>query len=136
MGIVYADITLKNLNDVITANIGVISEGEIRQKTVQAIVDTGAISMVINEELCEELGLEITGKRQVTYGNNASEIVNIAGDLEVHWKDRSFPCPALITSTDGPVLLGVIPLEGLDLIVDPVRQKLVGAHGDKVVYRV
>ncbi|MDR0551023.1 MAG: hypothetical protein LBG72_03275 [Spirochaetaceae bacterium] len=32
------------------------------------------------------------------------------------------------------ILLGVLPLEGMDLIVDPARQKLVGAHGDQVVY--
>jgi hypothetical protein len=29
------------------------------------------------------------------------------------------------------VLLGAIPLEDMDLMVDPVRQQLVGVHGDE-----
>jgi hypothetical protein len=33
----------------------------------------------------------------------------------------------------GKPLLGVIPLEFMDLIVDPVRRELVGANGDKAV---
>jgi hypothetical protein len=31
------------------------------------------------------------------------------------------------------ILLGAIPLEDMDLIVDPVDQKLVGKHGDEPV---
>ena len=31
----------------------------------------------------------------------------------------------------GNILLGVIPLEHMDLMVDPVSQTLVGAHGEK-----
>ncbi|MDR0474657.1 MAG: hypothetical protein LBH43_13425 [Treponema sp.] len=32
-------------------------------------------------------------------------------------------------------LLGVLPLEVMDLMVDTVNQRLVGAHGDHPVYR-
>jgi hypothetical protein len=32
------------------------------------------------------------------------------------------------------VLLGVLPLEGMDLKIDPKKQELVGVHGDEVVY--
>ena len=32
------------------------------------------------------------------------------------------------------VLLGAIPLEGLDLMVNPVTQELVGAHGDEMEF--
>ena len=131
MGTVYSDITLKNLKDVLNAEDGYISGSEIRQKMVQAIVDTGAMSMVINEELREELGLEITGEKGVTLANNAREVVKKTSALEIHWKNRSFTCTALVGSANGPILLGVIPLEGLDLMVDPVRLKLVGAHGDE-----
>jgi hypothetical protein len=31
------------------------------------------------------------------------------------------------------ILLGAIPLEDMDLMVDPVNQKLTGVHGDKIV---
>jgi hypothetical protein len=34
------------------------------------------------------------------------------------------------------ILLGAIPLEGLDLMVNPVTQELVGAHGDQFIYDI
>jgi len=32
------------------------------------------------------------------------------------------------------VLLGLLPLEEMDLIVNPSRHELVGAHGDTIEY--
>jgi len=43
--------------------------------------------------------------------------------------------PALVIENSPDFLLGVLPLEGMDLIVDTVNQKLIGAHGKKPVYR-
>jgi hypothetical protein len=34
------------------------------------------------------------------------------------------------------ILLGALPLEGLDLYVDPVNQRLTGVHGDRRVHLV
>jgi hypothetical protein len=34
------------------------------------------------------------------------------------------------------VLLGAIPLENMDIMVDPKRQRLVGVHGDQPIGRV
>ena len=42
-------------------------------------------------------------------------------------------CEPLVIPGDGKVLFGAIPLEDMDLIVDPVRQVLTGAHGDEIV---
>jgi len=38
---------------------------------------------------------------------------------------------AWVTVTDSSI--GVIPLEFMDLIVDPIRQELVGANGDEAL---
>jgi len=131
MGTVFADITLKNVKDIHMAENGYIKKEEVRQTTLKAIVDTGAMSLVINEELRRELGLEIVGEKRVTFGNASKETVKRAGPVEVHWKNRDIICQPLVASESGRILLGVIPLEGMDLMVDPVRQELVGAHGDE-----
>jgi hypothetical protein len=44
--------------------------------------------------------------------------------------------PALVVEDATEILLGVLPLEGLDLMVDPVNQKLVGVHGDQPMFLV
>jgi len=131
MGTVHANITLKNYNDILGIKGESTKEEAVRQMAVEAIVDTGAMSLVINEEVRRELGLEIVGEKRVTFGNNRKEIVKRAGPVEIHWKNREMMCQPLVTSESGPILLGVIPLEGMDLMVDPVRLELVGAHGDE-----
>ncbi|MDR0315451.1 MAG: hypothetical protein LBH97_00960 [Treponema sp.] len=42
-------------------------------------------------------------------------------------------CEPWVVSGNGKILLGAIPLENMDLIVDPARQVLTGAHGDEEV---
>ena len=130
MGYVFADITLKNAFDVMTCKHGQIKESEIRQKTVKAMVDTGAGTLVINEAIMQELGLDVDGEKVVTLANKTPERCKIAEPLEVHWKNRNMTCKPWVLKEESHVLLGAIPLEDMDLIVDPARGEVVGAHGD------
>jgi hypothetical protein len=107
MGPVYAEITLKNAGDATNVRRSYIKEPEIRQTTVTALVDTGAAQ---------------------AYG--------LTDSVQIHWKDRKAICQAVIIPNASDVLLGVIPLESMDLIINPVEQELTGAHGDKAVFRV
>jgi predicted aspartyl protease len=51
MGTVKTEITLKNVIDAGNAKRGIIKEAEIRAITVEAIVDTGASTIVITEDV-------------------------------------------------------------------------------------
>ena len=133
MGFVHAEITLKNVEDVFRAKNGLIKDHEIRQATVTAMVDTGAGTLVINEKLRLQLGLGVEGERRATLANDAKEMVKIAEPVSVRWENRDMVCRPLVISGNGEILLGAIPLEDMDLIVDPVRQALAGAHGDEIV---
>jgi clan AA aspartic protease len=133
MGFVHADITLKNASDTMACKRRFINEQEIRQTTLDVVVDTGAVTLIINEELQRQLGLEIRGTRQATLANNTKETVKIVDPVEVHWKNREMTCQPWVLSGNGRVLLGAIPLENMDLIVDPAKQELVGAHGEEEV---
>jgi len=132
MGLVHAEITLKNIKDKVKAEIGYIKEAEIRQTVVKAVVDTGAMTLVINEKLRRQLGLGVKGTQEATLADNTKKMIKIAEPVEVHWKNRSMTCQPWVVSS-GRILLGAIPLENMDLMVDPVSQTLVGAHGEKEV---
>ena len=132
MGLVHAEITLKNAVDVGACRRRFIKETEIRQATVRATVDTGAMTLVINEQLRRQLGLGVVGRKQATLANNVKETVQIAEAVEVRWKNRSMVCRPWVVGS-GRILLGAIPLENMDLIVDPAGQELVGAHGEEEV---
>ena len=134
MGHVSAQLTLRNHYDAIRAKKRELPECDVRQVTVTAMVDTGATSLVINKELFEKLGLDIREEREVTFANDAKEVCKLTDPLDIHWKDRSVVMSALVVENASDILMGVLPLEGMDLMVDTVNQRLVGAHGDRLVY--
>ena len=133
MGTVHAEITLKNVEDSFKARDGLIKDQEIRQTTVTAIVDTGAATLVINEDQRLQLGLGIRGECHARLANNFRETVRIADPVRVCWKNRDMVCEPWVVAGSPKVLLGAIPLENMDLIVDPTKQELTGAHGDEIV---
>ena len=133
MGLVYEEITLKNAGDVTNARRGIINELAIRQAAVTAMVDTGAGTLIINEAIRQQLGLDVVGERRATLANDTDELCKITEPVEVHWNNRSASVRAVVISGNGDILLGALPLEDMDVMVDPVQQRLVGAHGDEVV---
>ena len=63
--------------------------------------------------------------------DNTRITVQIADPVEISWKNRRMICqPWVIPYAERP-LLGLIPLENMDLMVDPINRKLVGVHGDE-----
>ena len=135
MGHVNTQITLKNIKDKFKAEVGIIQKTEIRQATIDVMVDTGATMLVINKELFQQLGLDAAEEREITLANDTKETCTITEPIEIHWENRSIAMPAVVIEDASEFLLGVIPLEGMDLIVDTVNHRLIGAHGDHPVYR-
>ena len=131
MGQVFAEITLKNAGDVTLSEHGYKQENEIRQTTVKILVDTGAGTLVITESLQQKLGLKTRKEKPARMANSDSVNVKEADPVEVHWKNRSMVCRPLIVPGAKIALLGLIPLEDMDLMVDPIGQTVVGAHGEE-----
>jgi clan AA aspartic protease len=134
MSLVYEDIILKNATEVGMVERGLIKEPEIHETTVRCMVDTGAWTLVINEEVRAALGLKINGSRKSTLANGDTVTSNMTEPVDVWWKDRSTTCRAVVLPNATKILLGAIPLEDMDLMVDPVAEKLVGRHGDEALY--
>jgi clan AA aspartic protease len=103
--------------------------------TVRSLIDTGAGSIVINEETREKLGLDIIGNRSGTLADGTKNFYRLAGPVEVIWKDRYTTCDAIVLPDANEILLGAIPLEGMDLTINPKRE-LVGVHGDEIVLMI
>ena len=136
MGQVNVELTLKNAGDIAKAASAYIKEQEIRQTVVEAVVDTGAGTLVINEETRQKLGLSVKSEGYATLGDSSKIACQRVEPVEILWQNRSTTCHPVVLQGSEEILLGVIPLEDMDLMVDPVRQTLTGAHGDEVVYMV
>jgi len=132
---VYAEITVTNASDITKAKNGHIAEKDIRSANITAIVNTKATTLVINEELCRKLGLDIEKTQIACLAGDVKGACNVTELVKIQWKDRHAYSSAVVLA-EGTPLLGVIPLEFMDLVVDPVRRELVGAHGDQAVLMV
>ncbi|MDR1216893.1 MAG: hypothetical protein LBK25_09440 [Treponema sp.] len=132
MGEVRTEITLVNLRDAANAQSGFIPKSEVRQLTIDAVVDTGAWTLVINEKTRAKLGLLIEDPAETTLAGGVKIPSGTTEPVRIYWKDRKTTCEAVVLSGEEDVLMGAYPLEGLDLMIHPKTQEVVGAHGDKV----
>jgi clan AA aspartic protease len=134
MGCFKEEITLENILDRGFAERGYIKEEEIRTLKVEAMPDTGAWTLVINEEVRQKLGLNIEETSESTLADGKTDTYDVTGGIKIRWKDRSIILPAVVVPDAKDILLGALPLEAMDLMVDPVHQKLVGVHGDQPLH--
>jgi clan AA aspartic protease len=136
MGTVKTQITLKNAGDVTMAERGHITDAQVRALTVEALADTGAWTLVIDENTCQQLGLKLKGPEPGVLADGTTVVYQITDGVEVHWKDRQTVCPALVVPGADDILFGALPMEGMDLIVHPRKEEVIGAHGDTALYKL
>ena len=130
MGHVYADITLLNAIDVGLALRGNIPSESIRKMEVNAMVDSGAMTLTFNEEIARQLGLDVKKRQEVVLADGSIRRCDYVGPVDIHFENRFASCNALVLPGADEVLLGVIPLEEMDVIIDPMTQKL-AVHPDR-----
>ncbi|GMO48556.1 MAG: hypothetical protein Ta2G_04390 [Termitinemataceae bacterium] len=136
MGTVCEKITLKNVLDAGNAVRGILAKDKVREITVEAIVDTGAGTLVISDEIQKTLGLMTEEVDTSTLANGQKVYTKRAEAVKVCWQDRSMVCSPVVLPGAPNVLLGAIPLEDMDLIVDPKNQRLIGKHGDEPLWHI
>ena len=134
MGIVNTEITLKNLNDDVIAKNGYIKPEEVRTATITAVADTGSLHLVITEDIQKKLGLGFKDEKTANIANGQSVKCYLTDAVEIQWKNRRTVLPAVVIPGSEKVLFGAIPMEAMDLMVNPVNQEVVGVHGDKEEY--
>ena len=130
MGHVYADILLMNSVDAILAQRGDLPKENVRKMEVHALVDSGAMTLTINEKIAKKLGLEVQKQMEVTLADGSYRKCDYVGPVFIYFENRIASCLALVLPGADEILLGVIPLEEMDVIIDPITQKL-AVHPDR-----
>lgn len=125
MGLVYADITLINKEDLVLAKRNIIGQEEVKQMTVSMLVDTGSIYMCINETIKEQLQLQTIEKRKGQLANGEVVEYDLVGPIEVKFKNRRCNVDAMVLPGDSEPLLSAIPLEDMDVLIHPYRRELI-----------
>ncbi|MDR1964308.1 MAG: clan AA aspartic protease [Planctomycetaceae bacterium] len=124
MGFAHATITLTNSGDEAVAARGFLPPESVRKTEVRALVDSGASTLVINDTIKNQLGLRVQETAEISLADGSSQVCEIVGPVDIRFKNRHTVTYALVIPTASDVLLGVIPLEGMDVIIDPKTQEL------------
>ena len=131
MGKIIVQMKLTNHADLVLRAAKVL-KGAPRTLKAEALVDTGATRLYLQAGVIKQLGLRRSGevKSKTTNGVRRRAVYEPVR-LEVMGRYGSFD--VVEVDDDVPNLLGQIPLEYLDFVVNPKAQKLIPnpAHGDK-----
>jgi clan AA aspartic protease len=125
MGLVYADIELINAGDLEMVKRNFLEPEEVKRMHVTALVDTGSYMLCINENIKEQLQLSTNERRKGELANGQIIEYDVAGPLEVKFKNRRCIVEAMVLPGDSEVLLGAIPLEDMDVLIHPQKQELI-----------
>ena len=125
MGLVYADIELINAVDFENAKRHIIGEDEVRSVTLNALVDSGAYMMAINETIQSQLELPFVEKRKVQIADSSVAEYDVVGPVYIRFANRKATCNAFVLPGNSEPLLGAIPMEEMDVLIHPLRQELV-----------
>src|SRR5580692_869282 len=138
MGQVYADIEIINGGDLEMVHRGHLDPDEIKRMNVRILVDTGSLMLCINEHLQEYFQLKINGKKPFQLANGELVICDIVGPIKLIFKNRDTTCDAIVLPGDSEPLLGLIPMEAMDVLISPTRHELVvnPAHPEGALLRL
>jgi predicted aspartyl protease len=131
MGRVTVQAKIESLEDLLLLRKGLIAADQAHSVEVaDALVDTGATMLSLPGKLIKALELQpVRTRKAIT--SSGPVTVQIYGTVRLTIQDRDCVTDVSEVPDDCPVLIGQIPLEQLDFVVDMTGRKLIGnpAHG-------
>ncbi len=120
MGICYGELILRNP-----------IRTDLQPIPVKAIADTGATYLCIPSHVAIQLGLAALEQREVILADGSHRSIDYVGPIEVRFANRRCFVGAMVMGDQ--VLLGAIPMEDMDLVVNPqLRQVTVNPDSPNV----
>jgi clan AA aspartic protease len=124
MGKVMTKLTLENIVDRGNAANGLIRPDQVRRVEVDALVDTGATTLVLPADIAAKLGVAFRDRKTARMADGSlSEVARVSG-LYIEILGRDMTGDALVVPAGATPLIGQVQLEMLDLVVDPRSQEI------------
>lgn len=138
MGKVLVLAKIENLEDLYKVNSGLLPAEQVRTVEVtDALIDTGAVGLLLPSRLIAQLGLQPLQIRQArTIAGQVPLNMYRAVRLTVQGRDCISDVGEI--PDEFSVVIGQVPQELMDWVVDPKRQQLIGnpEHGGEHIIEV
>ena len=142
MGEIVASMELENADDSAIVRRGLRDESTVRRTTVEGLVDTGVVMLVLPEDVVGRLGLKTQRQVTVVYADERGafsggargacpsqekELRPVAGPVTVRIGNRSMITDCVVGPPSSKPLIGHIVLARLDLVAD-CRNRTLGTR--------
>ncbi len=125
MGITYAEIELISSDDIALHRRGYIPEDQIKSIKVKALVDSGASLLMITESIKNQLNLLKIDEQQAELADGSVINVEVVGPVEIRFENRKAIVSAMVLPGEVEVLLGAIPMQAMDVLIDIKQERLI-----------
>lgn len=123
MGAVRVEVKLTNAIDEALVSRGLLAPHLLREYVAQALVDTGALTLVVPASIVNELGLRILRQQVARYANGFEEAIGVTEPVKIVCEGRQTSVEALVVGDE--ILIGQVVLELLDLLPDCKNRRLI-----------
>jgi len=124
MGEIVVAVQLENAIDRALQRRGALPESQVRQLTVRAVVATGAVMLVLPQDVVHKLGLTEQRTVLVRSADERTEERPVAEIVTLTIGDRTMTTECIVGPPLSEPLIGQIVLERLDLLADCQNQRL------------
>jgi predicted aspartyl protease len=124
MGQIKSMIKIVNHKDEILAGEGHLDPSKIRSVETEAVADSGATRLCLKQSIIQQLGLPLLGERKART-TNGIVTRKLYGDAHIFLMGRDTTVDVSDIPDDCPNLLGQIPLEVMDFVLDLKGQKII-----------
>lgn len=136
MGEVAVKVKLINYRDYLAFRGGQMKEEQMRTLEADAVVDTGAVQLVLSPAVANQLGLTRLSTQMAQYADGRKEEVDVTEAVEIEIMGRRASEEALILGDE--ILIGQTVLDKTDLHVDCRARQLIPnpAHPNQPVLKI
>ena len=124
MGEIVVECEVENTVDRTNVNHGLVPEARVRRASIEGVVDTGAVMLMLPQNLVERLGLETCQTVIVTDADERKEERLVAGPVTVRIGDRITQTQCVIGPPLSEPLIGQLVLEAVDMVADCTNRTL------------
>jgi hypothetical protein len=112
---VYANIEIFNANDISFARKGFAQESPLKSIETRCIVDFNTKMFCINQIIQDKLEFPVIERKIFRMNDSTLKEFEIVSDVIVKFENRQTSCRALVLPSNEELILGMIPLNGLDV---------------------
>jgi predicted aspartyl protease len=138
MGRVVVEAKVENIEDLVACKLGHIAADQVRSVLItNALVDKGATLLSLPTNIIQRLGLSKAYSKRVTTSKGIME-ADVYSAVRLTIQGRSCTMDVLEVPDSVPALIGQIPLEQLDFVINPRECKLTGnpEHGGEHMFEL